>query len=250
MIGLSVETKGLLDKLETIRAKGIKYAVAMAMTWTAKAAAEAFTVEIWKKVDRPNPLTARASRFRPATKDRTEYDVFVQDEASKGTPPSKYLKALVGGGYRANKRSENLLRAKNILPPGWQIQPGEDAPLDAYGNLKGGGGKYVQILSGLKAFQERGHMMNRTARSQKLRASSLQDYFVLHSLKTKTPLGVYTRKGRGGRDISQILKFTPKRAKYAQILPFADVIRKAYYDAFDGNFARALRIMIIKVKSW
>lgn len=250
MIGLSVETKALLDKLEAIRAKGIKYAVSMAMTWSAKACAEAFTVELWRKLDRPNPLTARSSRFRPANKDRTDYDVFIQDEASKGVPPSKYLKALVGGGYRANKRSENLLRAKNILPPGWQIEPGEDAPQDQYGNLRGGGAKYVQILSALQAFQERGHMMNRTAQSQKRRATSLRDYFVLYSTQTKTPLGVYTRKGRGGRDIAQILKFVPKRAKYPQLLKFAEVVERTFHQVFDENFARGLRIMLLKVKGW
>lgn len=250
MIGLSVETKGLLDKLEKIRGKGIKYAVSMAVTWSAQSCAEAFKKLLVDQLDRPTPLTQRASRFKPATKDRTEYDVFVQDEASKGTPPSKFLKALIQGGYRANKRSENLLRAKGILPPGWQIQPGEDAPKDAYGNLRGGGGRYVQILSGLKAFQERGHMMNRTATSQKRRATSLRDYFVLYDMKTKTPSGVYTRKGRGGRDLEQLLKFTPKRAKYAKLLPFKETVERVYRQVFEGNFQKGLRTMLEKVKSW
>jgi hypothetical protein len=248
MIGLSWETNALVAKLKAIREKGVKYALSMAMTWTAKDASEAFAKEILEKVDRPTPMTQRASRYKPATKDRTEYDVFVQDEASKGNPPSKYLKAMVEGGYRANKRVETLLRAKNILPGGWQIQPGEDAPLDQYGNLKGGGAKYVQIISALKAFREAGHMMNRTAASAKRNAKTQRDYFVLYSIKTKTPLGVYTRKGKRG--VSQILKFTPKRAKYTQRLPFKETIQKTFSAVFEWNFRKGLRAMLEKVKSW
>lgn len=247
MIKLTVETEGLMNQLKAIREKGIVYAVSMAMTWTAKAAADAFKKDL-TKLDRPTPFTQNASRYKPATKDRTEYDVFIQDEASKGVPPSKYLKALVQGGYRANKKTERALRSKGILPPGWQIEPGEDAKLDAYGNLQGGGGRYVQILSALKAMGEQGYTANRTAASAKRNARTQRDYFVLYSLKTKTPLGIYTRKGK--RDVAQILKFVPKRAKYSQTLHFAETIAKSFNENFDKYFKEGLQRMLIKVRSW
>lgn len=253
MIKLTMETKGLLDKLAAIRTKGIKYAVSMAMTWVAQEARDAFQKEINTKVDRPTPLTQRASRMRPATTDRMAYDVFVQDEASKGNPPSKYLRALIMGGYRANKRSENLLRAKGILPPGWQIEPGADAPLDAYGNMRGGGPRMVQILSGLQAFREIGHTMNRTnasmARSQASK-KPMKEFFLLYSTQTKTPTGVYSRAGRGGKKLIQVLKFTPKRAKYAKLLNFQATIERVFNERFEMHFQEGLRRMIAKVKSW
>lgn len=220
----------------------------MAMTWTAKAGPSGIRQEIATKIDRPTPMTLRASRYKPANIDRTEYDVFVQDEASKGTPPSKYLRALVTGGYRANKRHETLLRSKDILPPGWQVQPGADAAKDAYGNLKGGGPRYVQILSGLKAFNSSGANLNRSAASQKRRASSLKDYFVLYSLKTKTPTGVYTRKGK--RDVAQILAFTPKRSKYRKMLAFTETIDGIFSEKFEEYFREGLERMLIKVQKW
>ncbi len=248
MIGIDWETKGLIATLNSYTRKGIKYAVSMAMTWTARDGAKAFGEELKSKLDRPTPLTQRASRYRPATKDRTEYDVYVQDEASKGNPPSKYLRALILGGYRANKRSETLLRAKGILPPGFQVEPGADAQLDRYGNLRGGGALYVQILSGLKAFQERGHMMNRTARSEGLpRKKPLGEFFVLSSVKTKTPTGVYTRKGKR---VLQILAFTPKRAKYAKTLDFKATIGKVFTEKFPGYLKEGLRSMIAKASQW
>lgn len=250
MIGLSIDTQKLLHRLERLRLKAIPYAVAMAMTWTAKAAAEAFAKQLGDKLDRPTPFTLRSARFRPANKEKTEFDVYIQDEASKGVPPAKYLLALVRGGYRKNKATENLLRRAGILPGGWQVQPGADAPLDGYGNLQGGGGRYTAILSALKAHRETGFTMNRTAASAKRNAKTQRDYFVLYSLKTKTPTGVYTRTGRGGSSIKQILAFTPKRSKYPKMLDFRETIGRAFRETFDRNFREGLRRMLDKVKSW
>jgi hypothetical protein len=254
MIWLGWEARGLMEKLKNIRAKGLKYAANMAVQWTAKDARVAVQAEIDEKVDRPTPLTKRAARTMPVPESKgAEAWVYIQDEASKGTPPSKYLRAMFTGGYRANKRSENLLRAKNILPPGWQIEPGDDAPLDQYGNLRGGGARMVQILSGLKAFREIGHQMNRTNASMARAAASKRpqaEFFVLYSVKTKTPLGVYTRKGRGQKQVAQILKFTPKRARYAKTLNFKETIDRVFHERFEIHFQEALRRMIAKVKSW
>ena len=247
MIKVSWETQGLIRKLQDLSTKGIRYAVSMAMTWTAKDAAEAFKQEMAEKLDRPTPLTLRAARFIPATKDRTSYDVFVQDEASKGNPPSKYLKPLIQGGYRANKRAERQLRAKGILPGGWQMEPGADMPTDQYGNLRGGGARYVQILSALKAFRENGYMANRTARSAK-RNTAQRDYFVLWSIKDKTPLGIYTRKGKRG--VAQVFKFVPKRARYNKILDFKGTVERTFHQVFEKHFREGLQRMIIKVSKW
>lgn len=249
MIRIEVETKKLLYRLEQLRLKAVPYAVAMAMTWTSKQAAEAVKQEVDKKIDAPTPLTQRSSRYKVANKERTEYDVYIQDEASKGVPPSKYLRPLFEGGYRANKRSENQLRRKGMLPPGWQMYPGADQ-LDRYGNLRGGGGRYVQILSGLEAFQERGFQMNRTAASGKRKGNTQREYFILYSVKTKTPIGIYTRSGRGGRDVKQILAFTPKRARYTKLFDFKGIINRVFRERFDANFQEALRRMLEKVKSW
>ena len=254
MIWLGWEARGLMEKLRSIKASGLKYAVNMAIQWTAGDARKAVQAEIDAKIDRPTPLTKRASRTMavPGTKGAEAW-VYIQDEASKGTPPSKYLRALVTGGYRANKRSENLLRAKNILPAGWQIEPGDDAPLNQYGNLRGGGGRMVQILSGLQAFRNVGHNMNRTNASMARAAVSGRpkaEFFVLYSTKTKTPLGVYTRKGKRTDRVAQILKFTPKRARYAKTLNFKETIDRVFHERFEIHFQEALRRMITKVKSW
>lgn len=249
MIQISVETKALLDKLKAMHEKGIKYAVSMAMTWTAKDASAAFAKELKDTLDRPTPQTQKASRYKPASADKASYDVYVQDQAP-GHAPTQYLRALVTGGYRKNKGIENLLRAKGVLPPGWQVQPGDDAPLDAYGNLRGGGGKYQQIALGLGAYSaERASAIQaaRVKRNPNM-AASKREYFVLYSMKTRTPTGIYTRKGK--RKVAQILKFTPKRARYTQRLPFAATIGRVFHAVFEGHLRKGLEVMLEKVKSW
>ena len=246
MIGVDIKTKALMKQLEDLWPRAIKYAVASAMTAVSAAAARTFREFMEKTLDRPNRRTLNAPRYKAATKDRHEYDVYLDDTPNKGTAPSKYLRALVDGGYRANKRSETLLRAKGILPPGWQIEPGEDMPEDNYGNLRGGGARYVQILSALKVFQERGHQMNRTARSQTKRAGALKEFFVLYNVKERTPIGVYTRKGK--RSVVQILKFVPKRAKYDRMLPFKRIVEKVFRGSFEKYFRTYLARMISKAK--
>lgn len=260
MIGITIETKALIQRLQELSTKGIRYAVAMAMTWTAVDAKAAFDKELQTKLDRPRPMTKGATRYKVATKDRTQYDVFIKGEdwdwqggRGKEVNPNRYLRALITGGYRANKKSERLLRAKGILPPGWQLQPGEDAPLDAYGNIPGG--RYTGMISALRAFHERGYTMNynasgRTGRNKARdarRAAEGPRYFVLWSLKSKTPTGIYSRKGKG---IQQIWKMVPKRAKYAKTLDFKETIARTFRSVFEGHFREGLQRMIIKVSKW
>lgn len=261
MIKFSYETKALMNKLAYLRGgKGLKYAIATAMTKTAVAAKAAFDKVLSTKLDRPTPQTQRATRYQAATKDRQEYDVFVKGAdwdtgpRGKNVEPNQYLKALTQGGYRANKKSEMLLRAKGVLPAGWQMQPGDDAKLNAYGNIPGG--TYVQVLSAMKAFREQGYQMNRvtdgrTGRNparDKRRAKTQRDYFVLWSIKTKTPLGIYTRKGKRG--VAQIFKFVPQRAKYSKVLDFKASIDATFRAVFEGHFQNALWAMLQKVKLW
>ena len=109
----------------------------------------------------------------------------------------------------------------------------------------------VQILSGLQAFRNIGHNMNRTNASMARAAASGRpqaEFFVLYSVKTKTPLGVYTRKGK--RKVAQILKFTPKRARYAKTIAFKETVDRVFHQRFEIHFQEALRRMIAKVKSW
>jgi hypothetical protein len=259
MISISVDTKAMIQKLQDLSTKGIRYAVAMAMTWTAKDAKAAFDAEIQSKIDRPRPITKGATRYKIANKDRTEYMVFLKgddwDEGARGKEvnPNRYLRALVLGGYRANKKSEARLRAKGILPPGWQLQPGDDAPLDAYGNISGG--RYTAMLSALRAFNEQGYKMNfntsgkthRNPARDKAKAAAGPKYFVLWSIKDKTPTGIYTRKGKKA---VQIWKFVPKRAKYNKTLDFRKTIELTFHQVFEKHFREGLQRMLVKVSKW
>lgn len=102
--------------------------------------------EIPSVFDRPTPFTLNAPLYRKATRDKLEAEVYIRDDATKGTPPSEYLRAEVFGGNRKRKRSEvSLARALDF--PAYFI-PG-DVTRDSFGNIRRG--TITKILSQLRA---------------------------------------------------------------------------------------------------
>lgn len=78
--------------------------------------------ERWKRqaprvFDRPTPLTVNAAMYRKATKALPYAEIYLRDEAFKGTPPAKYLLAEVDGGQRRRKGFERLLQSRGLLSP-------------------------------------------------------------------------------------------------------------------------------------
>lgn len=245
MIDISLDTKDLLKKLEALQGgKGVKYAVSMAITWTAKDAREAVMDNLALSLDRPKAQTIRSTRYSPASKDKTQYDVFIQDKGA-GATPHKYLEALERGGKRKLKASERRLQAMGILPAGWSTVVGDNAPKDAYGNLQGGGGRYTSILSGLGAFTGKAAQQNRTDKSTKRRAKSMRNYFVLW--KQGIAQGIFERRGSL---LITWLKFVHRMGTYQKQLAFRPTIEGVWDRRFEINFREGLQRMLIKVSKW
>jgi len=97
--------------------------VARALTRTAKAA-QAEISKIPATFQSVVPLTARAVLMKPALAADgiagMEAMVYIRNEAPKGTPPSKYLRAEILGGARHDKRSEHAFQSAGIMQPGQQ----------------------------------------------------------------------------------------------------------------------------------
>lgn len=147
--------------------------------------------------DRPTPFTVNAVLYRKATKAKPFAEVFIRDEAAKGTPPSKYLLPQVQGGTRRPKGLETLLRSSGRggeawLPAGMFAVPGKGADLDAFGNVRSG--QVRQILSQLSAGREAGYVSNETDRSRKRRRRrGVADVFVLRKRRGGLLPGIYQR---------------------------------------------------------
>lgn len=168
--------------------------------------------ERWKRqaprvFDRPTPLTVNAAMYRKATKAQPYAEIFIRDEAFKGTPPAKYLLAEVEGGQRRRKGFERLLQSRGILSPTQFAVMGRGAQANQFGNVPAG--QITKILSQLGAQRDR--YLNQTDVSKKRRRGKKNnrdgEYFVLTKRKGVLRPGVYERIGRGS-GVRSIFIFT------------------------------------------
>ncbi len=168
-------------------------ALSTALTRTAKAAQLEIQQAMPRVFDRPTPFTIKSVMIQPATAQTLMARVFIRDEATKGTPPIKYLSPQAHGGDRRQKRFERQLAQAGLLPPGMFAVPGEAAKLDAYGNWDRG--QIVQVISYLKAFGEQGYRANMSDKRKQAfsRKNGGVEYFVGRQAGGRKTLGIWAR---------------------------------------------------------
>ncbi|KRG54107.1 hypothetical protein [Stenotrophomonas nitritireducens] len=155
--------------------------------------------EEWKRkasrvFDRPTPLTVNATMYRKATKQWPFAEVYIRDEAFKGTPPAKYLMAEVDGGQRRMKGFERLLQSRGLLSPSQFAVMGKGAAPNQFGNVPAG--QVTKILSQLGA--QRDHYQNQSDTSAGRRRNTRKrarggEYFVLTRKRGRLAPGIYER---------------------------------------------------------
>lgn len=193
--------------------------------------------------DRPTPLTQRAVLIRKATKQDPGVEIYLRDEAPKGTPPAKYLQAQVEGGSRRQKGMEKRLQARGILPAGHFVVPGRGAQLDAYGNIPGG--QVNAILSQLGARFD--PLQNETAttrarrhRLQAKKGDRAGDFFALKAPRGRLAPGIYQRISTGfGSAVRSVLRFV-RSVSYTPRYRIFDLAERIYAREFPFHFEREL----------
>ena len=177
-----------------------------------------------KRFDRPTPWTVNSVRYA-ASSDQAV--LFLAYDTSKGVSAEKYLAAEVRGGARRNKRSEQALEQRGLLPAGMQVAPGRGDELDRFGNLRGG--LVVQALAGVGAMRETGFAANATAKSrQRWQRKGLAHrrtgtpFFVGRSPESGTA-GIYQIMGR--HRVRAVMHFIAKPI-YRERLPFDALARE------------------------
>ncbi|MDY4296830.1 MULTISPECIES: hypothetical protein [unclassified Xanthomonas] len=211
---ISVDAGGILDRQfgELERAQ-MPFALMQACNATAFEVREAWKRKAPQVFDRPTPMTVNAAMYRKATKDRLYAEIFLRDEAFKGTPPSKYLLAEVAGGQRRVKGFEALLQAKGLMPRGEFAVTGRGAATDQYGNVRGS--QITAILSQLSAqrdaYQNQSDVSAKRRRAKRKRGGN---YFVVMKKRGRLRPGIYERIDTGfGSAVRSIFVFT-RRATY------------------------------------
>lgn len=217
--------------------------------------------EIRTVFDRPTNYIVRSPRAKPSTGSSISAWVEIAEVDGNGVQPEKILDAHAYGGTRRDKRSEVLLRAANILPPGYQTAipkdpfPGSE---DGHGNIRGP--FLVQLLSYFQTFGEQGHHANMTdARKQALRERGTgkktavgpqlgRRYIVTYGKlrgkgkSSNLAPGIWAVMGASGAVVKPVLMFV-RKGNYKVRLDMDAVAKKTDLDAY---LEKRLRYQIYK----
>jgi hypothetical protein len=239
--------------------KQARYAAMKAINETAKEVQTGIKAEMRRVFDRPTPYIINAIRITSwAKRDKLEAVIEPKYMGGKGVEPTKVLRAEIFGGPRRLKKSELALQRVGILPRGMVTVPGQQCPLDQFGNVKGS--FIVQLLSYFQAFGEQGYKANMTARRKAslakrgLNANGFRmiggvEYFVSYGKLrggrgAHLHPGIWARSGTHGAVVKPILMFV-RQASYKPRLDFFrlsdKIVNKAFPRHFEREFSLALR---------
>lgn len=149
MLRITFDRESLDRRLRGFESQ-VPFALALALTRTAKLAQKELKGEMRRVFKNPTSYALNSLYIKPAKKDSLEAHVFFKDEwsvGSSGTPANKFLTPEIEGGSRRWKSSEKRLIEGGLLNPGSFALPGRDQPLNASDDISGG--QWNQILSGL-----------------------------------------------------------------------------------------------------
>lgn len=241
----------MVASFKDVPARVMPYAAATALTRTAQALAKTeLPNEMIRVFDRPNRYTLNSLRARGANRNTLTASVWVKDDApNNGTKPEDYLLPNVGGGGRNEKRFERAMRYAGLLPSGWRAMPGQEAPLDQFGNLRRG--EMQRILTATRSAFDPAQRKTNSARSQ--RNARRAQYFAVapfvgqfvggefKQAKSRLQPGVYRREGRA---IKPVLIFTRTQPVYRQRLDFVGVAERFTVETFPVEFSRAAQAIL------
>jgi len=215
--GLDEATKAITERLSQRRVASV---AAVALTRAAVAGRAAVQKEMASVFDRPTPYTLQSVRYRQATPEQLESEVFISTQkAARDPSPAVVLKPQVEGGKRGFKGLELALRASGALPQGWYVTPGAGARLDAYGNVSRG--LITQVIAQIRRQAQQGPRdARRIARTVR---SAGGKFFAVPPGSRRQP-GVYIADAVG-RNITPVFIFV-NRAAYKRRLAFDEVIRR------------------------
>jgi hypothetical protein len=238
MIGVSFDTSVLERKFTRLEREQLPFAMALTLTWTARDMQEAEKRAMPQEYDRPTRFTVEGVFFKAATKTKLEAFVFLRNEATKGTPPVKYLAPGVYGGGRGAKRYEKALRNIGAIKGNEVTVPASGAKLNAYGNVSTG--TIVQMLANLGANTLSG-TNTPTGRGYKRRGKRpKKDWFVGQIGQHFGQRAIFQR--RGPRELVPVFLLVEESdVTYPKQFAFFEIARDTFKRTFRGNWDSAFK---------
>lgn len=216
--------------LDELGKRQLPIAIARTINDVAQDVQEAERREMERVFDRPTPMTLNSVKVWKANKTTLTGRIFVRDEAPKGTPPSKYLRAQVEGGERRPKRFEMAARFSGHLSSDGFLVPSRATPLNQHGNVTGG--RITQILDQIHA--------NFKDTSQHVKAGR-RYFFGQPKGHPGLGIGVWLRTKDGLRPILLLKQGSPSYGKRFRFHEVGDrAVRQNLARRFQGRLAQAI----------
>lgn len=256
MFKIDFDTRPLIQHLDEVGKRQLPFATMQALNQTMFEVHDGWGAEIDKVFDRPVAFTRRAVRYKKATRDRLEAQVFLRDEASSGTPPARYTFHHTIGGARKAKPYEKDLREAGVLSANEYTTPGRSFPLDAHGNIP----RRVinRILSDLQASKDQTRRSTRESRRRRSRRRAIGQRAVYFYWPGDTgqgrnthklPRGIYERiNTRFGSAVRLALAIVQDTPTYSVRFNAEEVARKIFHQRFPQNFRAHLARAIASAK--
>jgi hypothetical protein len=254
MANIDVDTTKAIAALKDLSERRLKFAIMRGINKTVDDVARAERRAIDQVFDRPTPMTQKAVLFKKADHiDNIQGRVYLRDEATKGTPPVKYLRAEVEGGGRRQKRWERAVAAHLPGMGDVYLMPAKAALgvrtdlgvlLDQYGNIRNG--IITRILSHIRANPD--PYQNQTPKSKKRARKRKLGQFYLFGPSNKFNLapGIYWR-GPADRRLVPVF-FVSKQPQYSSRFDFHGIARQTTAAVADKNVSDEIKQAIERAK--
>lgn len=244
MIRIRIDPGDRLQRsLSELARSQVPYAMRLASNDTAYQVRQAWKREIPRVFRRPVPLTRNAVLYSKADRSRSFAEVFIRDEAFKGTPPARYLAPQVFGGSRRHKRMEAAMRYRGLLRHDQYVVPARGT-LSTTGKLRGP--MVTRLLAQVHASHDSYSNQSTASRTRRHRREERQtgyttDHFALTNQHGKLPPGIYKRTnlGRLGSSVQPVLLFV-RAPTYRERYDIFGLAERLFLERFTPNFDRAM----------
>ncbi len=250
LIRIEVDTGGVLDRtFSDLEKRQLPFVGITTANKVAEEIKYRWSQMLRRQLSSPVRLTQNAAMVKRARYTRggsgrrnvEAAEVFIRDEAAKGTPPARYLFPQVFGGQGHDRGIDRGLRRAGVLRLSEFAIPVEDSTLtDANGNVKRG--VVQQILSQMGAQFDQLSNETGASRARNVRRGKRRFFAVTTSDRKgrnrHLSPGIYWRDGRV--DLTKVYHFTRRPSKYRSRLDIFGAAQKSFDQVFPFHFNREL----------
>jgi hypothetical protein len=246
MISASVDISDLERQFSKLEKEQLPFITSLAVNRTSAMVRDELKATIPQVFNAPVPLTQGAVFLTKASNKRGpfERDVFLRDEATKGTPPVKYLAPETEGGPRRVKRFERALKAAGVMASNEFAYPARSYKLNAQGNIPAS--VVTRILSQVRASSDKDQNATKDS-NRKAKRKGKAGYFAARAGGHLKP-GIYQRVsnqfGPVQRPVQAVLTFSADAPNYSQRFPFKKIAARIYTREYREQFRIAASLTL------